>query len=164
MILASVVSVSGTIIIAGFTALATSAATQFVTQWQAAADRKRERYSQAVQTLVAWVEFPYRVRRRVDDEPATLSKLADLGHGLQESLAGNRAWVEAENRRTARVYAAVAARLNAIVGPAISDAWGSAPISSAEEMVLGTWGPNELAVPLIEELQRAVSRRFRWRL
>ena len=73
-------------------ALTTAAGTQFFARLRDAADRRRTRYAEIVQTLVAWVEFPYRIRRRVDDEPATLSALAALGHFLQEQLAGDQAW------------------------------------------------------------------------
>jgi len=162
VIVASVVSVSTNVVVAGITALVTAAGTQFVTRLQASADRRRERYASAVQTLVAWVEFPYRVRRRVDDDPATLAALADLGHDLQERLAGDRAWIESENREVAARYAEVAARVRALVGPAVSEAWQSPPASTPDAMVLGQWGPGMQADGWLEELQRAISWRFRW--
>ncbi len=159
---ASVSSVTINLVIVGLTALVTTACNQFVTRLQAASDRKREHYARAVETLVAWVEFPYRVRRRVDDLPMTLSALANLGHDLQEQLARDRAWIESENRRVAAVYAMVSAQVRILVGPAVSDAWRTAPASSAASMVLGEWGPSADATQWIEELQGAISWRFRW--
>lgn len=47
---------------------------------RANATARRDRYAQAVRTLIAWAEYPYRIRRRTSDEPATLTALADRGH------------------------------------------------------------------------------------
>ena len=119
MIEASVLALSTNVAVAGITALVTAAGTQLVARVQAVNDRRRVRYSQAVQTLVGWVEFPYRVRRRVDDAPGTLASLANLGHDLQERLAGDRAWIESENRHVADRYRQVHAAIGKFVGSAV---------------------------------------------
>src|SRR5690349_14433320 len=60
---------------------------------RANAAARRERYAQAVRTLVAWAEYPYRIRRRTSDDATALSALAERGHTLQEQLAESRAWI-----------------------------------------------------------------------
>jgi len=49
-----------------------------------AAENRRQGYAAAVEAVVAWAEYPFRIRRRTSDDPATLSDLANLGHELQE--------------------------------------------------------------------------------
>jgi hypothetical protein len=44
-------------------AVLTAIGTMLVTRAGDAASRRRDRYAEAVSTLVAWAEFPYRVRR-----------------------------------------------------------------------------------------------------
>ncbi len=144
-------------------ALTTAAGTQFFARLRDAADRRRTRYAEIVQTLVAWVEFPYRIRRRVDDEPATLSALAALGHFLQEQLAGDQAWVLAENRRVGLAYLATRRSIGAAVGPAASAAWSLPPVSRPEEMILGNWGPGALASAEISKLEQEITHRFGWK-
>ena len=144
-------------------ALATAVGTQIISRLSDTASRRRDRYSALVRTLVAWTEFPYRVRRRVDDNPTTLAGLAAIGHELQERLAGDQAWVLAESRYVGKVYIEVRRAINKQVGPAITDAWNLPPVSRPSEMVLGTWGPNTAVTADLDRLEASVGRRFGWR-
>ena len=101
-------------------------ATMIFTRVNEATNRRRDRYAEAVQTLVAWTEFPYRVRRRTDDDPATLTTLANHGHDLQERLALHEAWIATEHPALAQTYAAARATLDHLVGPLIGEAWDHA--------------------------------------
>ncbi len=141
-------------------AVLTAAFTLLLNRLGAGADRRRDHYAQAVQTLVAWIEFPYRVRRRTDDDPGTLRALADLGHDIQERLACHQAWMAAEKPAMATKYGTVRDSVNSHVGPAIAEAWNSAPVGSPAGMVLGEWGPAGLCKPLIAELQEHIEHRF----
>jgi len=51
-----------------------SIAATFISHLQASAEKRRERYAEAVACLVGWVEYPYRVRRRVNDERKWLNR------------------------------------------------------------------------------------------
>ncbi len=128
-----------------------------------ATNHRRESYASAVRTLVAWIEFPYRVRRRVDDEPGTLKDLADQGHTLQEQLEYNRAWIISESPRVAVVYSGVLERINSVVGPAVSDAWKNVPVSSSSGMVLGSVMDRNSCTDALVELEAAIAHRFGWR-
>jgi hypothetical protein len=144
------------VVVAGFTAIVTL----LVTKAGEATARRRDRYADAVKTLVSWTELPYRVRRRTDDNPATLAALAERGHDLQEHLACYEAWIAADHPRLARSYANARATITAAVAPAVTEAWTCAPITSASEMNLGTWGPGATCRAAIVELQTDIGSRF----
>jgi len=129
----------------------------------AAADRRRDHYAQAVQTLVAWIEFPYRVRRRTGDDPETLDTLAGIGHEIQERLACHQAWIAGEKPAMAAKYSEVRESVTTLVGPAITEAWSTAPVSSPSGMNLGGWGPAVSCQPLMADLQRHIEHRFGFR-
>ena len=125
-----------------------------------ATDRRRNRYAEAVQTLVAWTEFPYRVRRRADDNPATLTALANHGHDLQERLALHQTWIATEHPALAGTYAESRAVIDRLVGPLVSEAWNHAPVTQAAGMNLGGWGPGDECRHAIANVQREIQNRF----
>ena len=127
-----------------------------------AANRRRDRYAEAVAALVAWVEFPYRVRRRTDDTPATLAALAARGHELQEKLAGHQAWILAENSTVATAYRTARTTITPVVGAAIREAWATGPAATAEAMNLGDWGPAKECSAAICDVEKAIANRFTW--
>jgi len=161
LVVASILGNVGTwIVVPVVVAALTAIATMLVTKAGEATNGRRDRYAQAVQTLVAWIEFPYRVRRRTSDDPETLAGLANVGHNLQESLACNEAWIATEYPKLARSYAQTRATVNAAVGPALIEAWESPPVTKATEMNLGPWGPARVCAKAIAELQNQVESRF----
>ena len=128
-----------------------------------ATDRRRDRYAEAVQTLVAWTEFPYRVRRRTSDDPAALTALANHGHDLQERLAYHQARIATDHPDLARAYAETRAAVNCLVGPLISDAWEHSPVTKASDMNLRGWGPGAECADHITNLQDEIQNRFGFR-
>lgn len=163
MILATALGTVMTIIVipavaAGLSAIITLA----VTRASDAASKRREGYAQAVSTLVAWVELPYRIRRRVDDQPATLACLANIGHDLQERLATHEAWIAGEHPELASAYRDVRTALGRPIGEAAAEAWNTAPVATAAGMNIGLWGPAAGAKQHIATFQAAVENRFGW--
>ena len=134
--------------------------TMVLTRVSEATNRRRDRYAEAVQTLVAWTEFPYRVRRRTDDSPATLTALANHGHDLQERLALHQAWIATKHPDVARTYAEARATLNGLVGPLINDAWEHSPITRASDMNLRGWGTGTECAEPITNVQSEIQDRF----
>jgi hypothetical protein len=120
---------------------------------------RRDRYAQVVRVLVAWAEYPYRIRRRTNDEPQTLAALAERGHTLQEQMAESRAWVAGESSALSKVLDGCLADVTQLVGPACSDAWRQPPINTPADMVLGSFGPRGLP-EIISRMERAVAYRF----
>lgn len=131
-------------------------------RWAEERNRRREGHAAAIRALVAWSEYPYRVRRRTSDDPAELRRLADLGHDLQEQLQCHRTWVRAESRRVGDTYDAAIATLKSRSGDALNDAWSSAPIAHASEMNLAGWGPGDVD-DIVTRVNDAIMWRFGWR-
>lgn len=129
---------------------------------RAAATARREGYANAVRTLIARGEYPYRVRRRVSDDPEVLSALVERGHDLQEKLAACRTWVASEHRVLGSLFEAALAAIDGTVGPAIKDAWDQPAITAAAGMNLNGWGPGD-QWPHVAKLERAMAYRFGWR-
>ena len=134
--------------------------TMTLTRVNEATNRRRDRYAEAIQTLVAWTEYPYRVRRRTDNTPATLTALANHGHDLQERLALHEAWIATEHPGLAKTYAAARATLDRLVGPLISEAWDHRPTGKASAMNLRGWGPSDECRDAIAEVQCEIQNRF----
>jgi hypothetical protein len=161
IVLASIPSTVATLIVVPVVVAAlTAIATMLVIRAGEATNRRRDRYAEAVQTLVAWIEFPYRVRRRTDDAPETLAALASLGHDLQERLACHEAWIATERPDIARVYAEARATITDAVVPAIKEAWESAPVTTPSEMNLNGWGPGTECKQAIADVQHTIESRF----
>lgn len=123
---------------------------------------RREGYANAVRVLIARAEYPYRVRRRVSDDPDVLAELATRGNDLQEQLAACRTWVRSEHRVVGVIFEKALADIDSNVGPACMDAWTRAPIADAAGMNLAGWGPADPWQHL-EKLERAIAYRFGWR-
>lgn len=146
------IAVLGSSVVAGIISAAVSGVRN-------AATARREGYTRAVETLIARAEYPYRVRRRVSDDPEVLAALVSQGHELQERLAGCRTWVASENSHLGRRYERALATIDSGVGPATRDAWDAPPISTAAGMNLDGWGPCNPWRHLLN-LERAISYRF----
>lgn len=133
--------------------------TAVLTGLRAAAATRRDSYAAAVEAVVAWAEYPYRVRRRTDDEPGTLGKLAGLGSDLQERLARSRAWVATESSAVAAEFDCAIGEIREKVGDAVVEAWRAAPVTTADGMNVAPFGPGDLG-PLFLRLNTAVRWRF----
>jgi len=107
--------------------------------WIASRDeRLRDGYAEAIRTLVAWREFPYRVLRRAADEPATYALLTDRGHQVQEDFAYWTSWIASDNARVADAYRASARALREHLQGPIQQAWDSPPAASASSQARST--------------------------
>ncbi|WP_392466827.1 hypothetical protein ACF3NS_14085 [Arsenicicoccus cauae] len=129
---------------------------------RATAATRREGYANAVRSLIARGEYPYRVRRRVSDEPDVLAALVSRGHDLQEQLAACRTWVNSEHRAMGELFDKALSDIDASVKPATRDAWDQPPITTASGMNLNGWSPGD-QWPHVGRLERAIAYRFGWR-
>lgn len=136
--------------------------TAAMTRLRASAEVRRQRYAAAVKLLAERIEYPYRVRRRTDNEPATLAKLADLGHDLQQRLAETRAWVAAENAIMGDVFEACVATLDEPFKEAAHEAWEADPVTEPAQMNLNGFGLGDQQ-RVIASMQCALVYRFGWR-
>lgn len=135
--------------------------TSVLSNLRSAATARREGYANAVRALIARGEYPYRVRRRVSDEPDVLSALVSRGHDIQEELAACRTWVRSEHPVLGDLYDQALADIDATVKQATRDAWNETPVATGHGMNLNGWGPGDQWLHLAR-LQRAIRYRFGW--
>jgi hypothetical protein len=131
-------------------------------RWADARNLRRDQYADAVRILVAWSEYPYRVRRRTSNDADELRRLTDLGHEMQEQLQCHRTWIEAESRWVGSVYGAGIMTVKTRAGDAISEAWQAEPITSGADAVLHGWGPSPID-DVLRDLNWAITCRFGFR-
>jgi len=105
------------------------------------------------------------IRRRVNDEPATLQRLADHGHHLQERLARAEAWTTAESQGMGEEYTTLATAVKRAIGPLLQEVWESPPITKPGDMNLNGWGSEACSDvrQQINNFRVHTSRRFGWR-
>ncbi|NEA33402.1 hypothetical protein [Streptomyces sp. SID13031] len=94
----------------------------------------RAGYADATKALNAWGQFPYRIRRRVDDTAETLVRLEALGAEIQEALAYATGWVSAESSELGEIYNRLVELLRAEVTLHAREAWASPPAGVASAM------------------------------
>lgn len=160
---ASYVAATATIATAAIAALV-AIFIHFLGQRKTVRDRKRETCAQALTHALAWMELPYRIRRRVDDNPQTLSALADRAHDLQESLLFHLSWLEVEMPQTYTPYRDLVSAVRSASEAAIVAAWEAAPVSSPAQMNIGDLGINRSEVDqrvseLVQQVRRELSLR-----
>lgn len=128
----------------------------------AAAERRRENYAEAVAALVAWCEYPYVIKRRTSDDPGTLERIAHQGHDLQERIARAQTWVRTEHPKMGEAYGRLVRDIKKRLGPIIEEAWRSEPVALPGDMVLNGWGSDQCseAMKLIDQFGAAASGRF----
>lgn len=134
----------GTIAAAGIAVLG-AALLHFHAVGRTIRDRKREVCAKAIADALAWLELPYRVRRRCDDSPATLTALVGRIHDLQERLAFDESWVRIEIPQAyPGFFALIAATRDAAREP-LRDAWDAPPAQGPRDMNLG-----KIAMPSVD--------------
>jgi hypothetical protein len=149
-------------LLGALSAVAVAALSFALGRWGDDAARRRKGYAAAAKTLVAYAEYPWKIRRRTSDEPDELGRLAAAGHELQEALRYHQAWINSENHWVGRVYREVREDIALCAGPACSEAWRMPPVTTAAGMCLGEWGPRGLDAH-IDRFEPAKAFRFGWR-
>lgn len=136
-----------------------------VTQIFAAAGRRRDNYAEAVAVLLSWCEYPFMIRRRVDDTPETLQELVGHGHVLQERIARSEAWVSTESKKMGARYTTLLAEVKTATGPLLREAWEASPVTTAVGMNLNGWGAEACSAARhqINDFRLQTSRRFGWK-
>jgi hypothetical protein len=124
--------------------LGTSAAGSLITYFlggrRNAIDARRNGYSVAMDRLVSWQEYAYRVSRRPKGNGEFTASLVQLGSDLQEELAKQQMWVSLESRRTGRAYGMAIASIREASKEPIKTAWSTGGISDDKLMNVGDLG------------------------
>jgi hypothetical protein len=136
--------------------------------WVATRDeRLRDGYAEAIRTLVAWREFPYRVLRRSADDAPTYATLTDKGHKIQEDLAYWTSWIASDSTRVADAYRSVVRALRGHLIAPIQTAWDApaANTGAAQARTLRLEVDQERCEAIIEAFQAVAHARrapYRW--
>lgn len=83
--------------------------------------RRRAEYGEALKSVVAWAEMPFRVRRR--EGTAEDRELRERFHQLQEDLACHRGLIGSESKYVERSYARLVREVKAKCEQPSKDAW-----------------------------------------
>ena len=128
-------------------------------------ERVRDGYADSTAVLVKWGEFPYRVARRLSDDPDACAALVSRAHDAQEAVACRRAWVVGESVVMGEAYAAITAQLRPQVAEATKAAWRRAPATTSAGMVLsdGERMPEVNVQRFVDLWCSALRYRFGWR-
>ncbi len=146
----------------GVGGIATAALTAVAGVVSRRAAARRAVYAEMTATLAAWAELPYRIRRRVSDDPAALAELTGHLHGLQEQLVRQRAALRAECQWLADRRDAAENAIKADAAAWIREAWAMSPAAAPVAMNLNGWGPTELHL-VVEGFACELRWRFGWR-
>jgi hypothetical protein len=63
----------------------------------------------------------------------------------------------------AAAYREALAEIALLVAPACTEAWKMPPVTKAEDMVLGQWGPGSVGMASVAAVQAAIGERFGYR-
>jgi hypothetical protein len=149
-----IVTVAGAIIVAALTIAFNAAATR--------RRERRERYAAMTETLTAWSELPYRIRRRTSNDGERIDALVARMSDLQEHLSRDHALLRSECQWLADRRAATQRQVQSLIGPYIREAWDSPPATSTSAMNLNGWGPTG-ASDIISSFSADLRWRFGWR-
>ena len=133
----------------------------FLTQRAAAHSRKREACASAIADALQWLEIPYRIRRRVDDQPETIAAITGHIHGLQESILFHLSWLRVELPAAHDEYHQLVTAVKTGTGKVIQESWESAPAHDPKNQNLGpiVYDRSRIDVHL-ERLTNIIRQRF----
>lgn len=141
---AAYISLVGTICAAAVAAMA-AVFLHFLSVRRTLRDRKRETCAQAITDALAWLELPYRIRRRSDDTSVTIAGLVNRMHDLQERLLLHESWLRVELPEAHASYCALVRAAKDAVRDTLRGAWGSPPAARPTDQNL-----DDLAIPSVD--------------
>jgi hypothetical protein len=96
-----------------------------------------QQYGDALAAALAWCETPFRVARRTDDAPQTLSGLADALHELHQRIDHAKWWLQVESPKVANTYAALVDAVRTRTQRHLTAAWERSAVTKPTEMSFG---------------------------
>jgi len=112
--------------------------------------RRREMYARALETVVAYREFPFAIRRRRADKAADeRERLSESLRQIQQQLGFYTAWIEAESKEVAGPYRKLVDETRKLAGQQMHDAW-AAPAAD-EDAAMNVPGIDYSSLRVFEE-------------
>lgn len=101
--------------------------------------RVRQCLAEAYKAYAQYKEFPYAIRRRSDVDPAgERTRLSEALRLVQADIAYHQRWTEVEDDALGPAYNALVAEARRIVGGEMQKAWETPPISTDNQMNMGS--------------------------
>jgi hypothetical protein len=123
---------------------------------------RQERYAVMVATLAGWAELPFRVRRRMSDDPTAIAVLVDRAHHLQEQMVLDAAELGADCPWLAARYEESRRTIQHESASHLNDAWSTPASGMPASMNLSGWGPAGLD-QAVAAFRSELRFRFGWR-
>jgi hypothetical protein len=137
-----------------------AAAGALVGQWfvrrKEALDRRRDEYSKAFAAAMLWLEFPYRIARRLSNGAAEVGPIVLAMHEAQQQIEFHSNWLRSVSEGIAEAYAHLIRAVKEGSREHIEDAWRREPAVLPDGMILG----DLYAVDVTEEIN-AFAREIR---
>ena len=124
-------------LVVGTSAVASAVLAYLLGQRRISVERKRTLCAKAIADALQWLELPYRIRRRPDNTPQTLTALGDRINDLRERLQFHEKWLRIEIPQSAVSYQCLVGKVIAAAGQEIENAWKACPAQSASNMNVG---------------------------
>ncbi len=100
--------------------------------------RKRLDCAKALADALAWLELPYRVRRKVDDKSLSqMASLADRAHELQEAHLLHESWLRIEVPEVYEIYISLLHAVREAAREPLRVAWEHPAIKDGKDMNIG---------------------------
>ena len=126
-------------------------------------ERKRTLCAEAIADALQWLELPYRIRRRPDGTPQTLTALGDRINDLRERLQFHEKWLRIEIPQSVESYQRLVGEVKAAAGQEIGNAWNASPAQSASDMNVGQLSITRDGVDLaVEDFSVEVVKALAW--
>jgi len=133
-------------VIAASMALLSAVFVFYLNRKAAEIERKRTACAEAMADAIAWLELPYRVRRRQGDDKATLDALAERFHQLHERLLFHENWLRIEVPTAHPLFKTLVGESRAAALIATREAWEAPRISEPKDMNIGSLSINRAKV------------------
>jgi hypothetical protein len=136
--------VTPTIVLA-ILALAVSLVTYFLSGRRAKLDRQRQAFADAFAAIAEYREYPFIVRRRNPDEPATeRRRISSELSEVQAKLNAFKARLRVEDPYVGERYAELVSATRRVAGAFIREAWNADPVAEDDQIHNPAWDFNEL--------------------
>ena len=117
------------------------AAGALIGQWfvrlKEARDRRRDEYSRAFAAAMLWLEFPYRIARRLSNDPAEVNPIVLAMHEAQQQIEFHSNWLGSVSDEIANAYGRLVRAVKQETRMHIEEAGGANPRPSQRGMILG---------------------------
>ena len=124
-------------LVVGGSAVISAVLAYLLGQRRTSVERKRTLCAEAIADALKWLELPYRIRRRPDNTPQTLTALGDRINDLRERLQFHEKWLRIEIPQSVTSYQRLVKEVMAAARQEIEDAWTASPAESSSDMNIG---------------------------